>query len=274
MKILVEIICIGNELLIGKTLNTNSQWLAKQITNLGLVIHRITTVSDDINEISASIQEAINRKVSFILTTGGLGPTFDDKTLEGIGKSIKSKTDFNEKALKMVKEKYLTYFKGRGINNIDLSSCRKKMAKLPNGAIPLPNQTGTAPGVYVEYENVKIIALPGVPSEMKNIFNESIAPIMKKIRNKLAFFEKSIHTSNVMESAIAPAIEKIMKNNPSVYIKSHPKGTESVSNIEFHLSTTIHDPNIANQNLKNAIYQLKQKIKEKGGKILLENSKS
>ena len=79
MKILVEIICIGNELLIGKTLNTNSQWLAKQITNLGLVIHRITTVSDNINEISTSIKEAINRKPSFILTTGGLGPTFDDK---------------------------------------------------------------------------------------------------------------------------------------------------------------------------------------------------
>ena len=271
MKVLVEIICIGNELLIGKTLNTNSQWLAKQITNLGLVIQRITTVSDNINEIAISIQEAINRKPSFILTTGGLGPTFDDKTLEGIGKGIKSKLDFNEKALKMVKEKYLAYSVDHGTNNIDLTSYRKKMAKLPKGATPLPNQTGTAPGVYIEYENMKIIALPGVPSEMKNIFNVSIAPIMKKIGNKSAFFEKSLHTSDVMESAIAPAIEKIMKDNPFVYIKSHPKGTESNSNIEFHLSTTIQDPNVANRYLKNAIFQLKKIIKGKGGKILTEN---
>ena len=76
----VEIICVGNELLIGKTLNTNAHWLAKRITSLGLKVRRITVVGDDLEEISSAIKETVNRKPCFIIVTGGLGPTFDDKT--------------------------------------------------------------------------------------------------------------------------------------------------------------------------------------------------
>ncbi|MCW3977495.1 MAG: molybdopterin-binding protein, partial [Candidatus Bathyarchaeota archaeon] len=75
----VEIICIGNELLIGKILNTNAQWLARRVTALGLGVRRITIVSDDISEISSITGEALQRTPDFIITTGGLGPTFDDK---------------------------------------------------------------------------------------------------------------------------------------------------------------------------------------------------
>jgi len=105
----VEIICVGNELLIGKTLNTNAQWLTKRITTLGLTTRRITVVGDNIAEISGVIQEAVQRSPSFILTTGGLGPTFDDKTLEGLAKALGRRIEVHEEALKMVKEKYLSY---------------------------------------------------------------------------------------------------------------------------------------------------------------------
>lgn len=272
MNNFVEIISIGNELLIGKTLNTNAQWLAKQITSLGLFIHRITVVGDDVKEISSTIRESINRNPCFVLTTGGLGPTFDDKTLEGIAKGLDSRTEVNKKALNMVKERYHTYSEENGIEKIDLTSYRMKMAILPKGAKPLPNPVGTAPGVQVKQENVIIIALPGVPSEMKYIFNESVAPIMKKLGYNSAFFERSIHSTDVMESEIAPDIEKVLKNNPSIYIKSHPKGTESVSHIEFHLSTTINNAKTANQNLKKAVHELIELIKEKGGNIYSEKS--
>ena len=105
----MEIICVGNELLIGKTLNTNAQWLSKHATTLGITVKRITVVADDINEIANAIREALKRKPQFVITTGGLGPTFDDKTLEGITKALNRKLEVNEKALKMVKEKYETY---------------------------------------------------------------------------------------------------------------------------------------------------------------------
>jgi molybdenum cofactor synthesis domain-containing protein len=154
----VEIICVGNELLIGKTLNTNSQWLSRRVTNLGLTTRRVTVVGDDIQEISSAIEEAIQRSSSFILTTGGLGPTFDDKTLEGLAEALELKMKINQKALKMVKEKYLSYVQEGRMKALELTSHRVKMAKLPEGAIPLRNPVGTAPAVSIDHENVTLMS--------------------------------------------------------------------------------------------------------------------
>ena len=263
----VEIICVGNELLIGKTLNTNAQWLTKRITNLGLATRRVTVVGDDIDEISAAIQEAIQRSPSFLLTTGGLGPTFDDKTLEGLAKALGRRIEVNEEALKRVKEKYLSYAREGRMEAPELTPARVKMAKLPEGAAPLPNPVGTAPAVLMKQENVTVIALPGVPSEMKSIFDESVASVMKQVARDVTFFETSIEATRVMESEMAPLIDKVMQNNLHVYIKSHPKGTEKVPHIEFHLSTTAKDTSIARQHVSKALIQLTELIQEKGGRI-------
>lgn len=141
---MIEIISIGNELLIGKTLNTNAQWLAKRLTTLGLNVHRITTISDDVEEISAAVKEAILRKPDFLITTGGLGPTFDDKTLKGITKALGTRLEKNKEASKMIEEKYKIYAKEQGLEKIELTPARMKMAKLPKGAKPLLNPVGTA----------------------------------------------------------------------------------------------------------------------------------
>ena len=95
----VEIISVGNELLIGKIVNTNSYWIAKRVTTLGMKVRRITTVGDDVEEISNAIQEALQRRPRFIITTGGLGPTFDDKTLEGIARGLGRGLRVHEQAL-------------------------------------------------------------------------------------------------------------------------------------------------------------------------------
>jgi nicotinamide-nucleotide amidase len=263
----VEIICVGNELLIGKTLNTNAQWLAKRITTLGLTTSRITVVGDNIDEISNAIKEAIQRNPSFLLTTGGLGPTFDDKTLEGIAAALERKTEVNSEALRMVKEKYLSYAAEGRMEAAELTPARVKMTKLPEGARPLSNPVGTAPGVSIELENVSIIALPGVPSELKSIFDESVAPKLKQASDGVTFFEASVNSTNIMESEMAPLIDRVMQNNPFVYIKSHPKGTERVPIIEFHLSTTAKDATSARQRVSKALVQLTELIQGKGGKV-------
>jgi nicotinamide-nucleotide amidase len=270
----VEIICVGNELLIGKTLNTNAQWLTKRVTNLGLTTRRVTVVGDDVNEISSALKEAIQRSPRFILTTGGLGPTFDDKTLEGLAKALGRSTKIDEEALKMVKEKYISYVKEGRMEAAELTSHRVKMAKLPEGAIPLRNPVGTAPAVSIEHKNVTIIALPGVPSEMKSIFGESVASKLKKAAGNGTFFETSIEATKVIESDMAPIIEKVMQNNPHVYIKSHPKGAERVPRIEFHLSTTAKEPSIARKEVGKALLQLRELIQEKGGNIKPIKSKT
>jgi nicotinamide-nucleotide amidase len=261
----VEIICIGNELLIGKTLNTNAQWLAKRVTALGLATQRITVVRDMIDEIASAIQEALQRSPSFLLTTGGLGPTFDDKTLEGLAKALGRKTEVNETALKMVKEKYVSYASEGRMDAAELTPARVKMATIPEKTTPVHNPTGTAPAVKVHYQNVTVFALPGVPSEMKSIFDESVAPLFQQAARGVTFFEASITATNVMESAIAPFIDKVMKNNPHVYIKSHPQGTERVPIIEFHFSTTAENKTEARNRVSNAIVQLTEFVHEKGG---------
>ena len=261
----VEIICIGYELLIGKILNTNAQWLAKRITNLGLTTHRITVVGDNINDISSAIQEAIQRSPEFILTTGGLGPTFDDKTLEGIARALDQKTEVNNEALKMVKEKYLSYAKEGNMDTIELTPHRIKMATIPKSGKVLPNPVGTAPAVSIEHNKLTIIALPGVHPEMKSIFDESVASLIKEAACGVGVVEASIYSTGVMESEMAPVINKVMKDNPHVYIKSHPKGTETVPHIEFHLSTTSKDTENAKKQVYKAVLQLSELIKEKGG---------
>src|SRR5208337_2441707 len=109
MTVELEIICVGNELLIGKVINTNAYWLGKQATNLGVNVKRITVVPDIVDEIANVIREVMERKPQFIITTGGLGPTFDDKTLESIAKALNRKLEVNQKALAMVKEKCEEY---------------------------------------------------------------------------------------------------------------------------------------------------------------------
>ncbi len=270
MSVQMEIICVGNELLIGKTLNTNAQWLARRATSLGITVKRVTVVGDDVDEIASAVREALERNSRFIITTGGLGPTFDDKTLEGIAKAVNRKLELNEKALEMVRKKYEEYAKAGKINAVEMTPHRIKMAKLPEGAEPLLNPVGTAPGVFLRIGDANLFALPGVPSEMEAIFDEHVSRMLRKEVGDVAFFEISIYADNIMESTLAPLIDMTMRDNPRVYIKSHPRGAEKKPHIEIHLSTTAKDSKTAKDYIGKAIIQLSELIKEKGGKVKLK----
>ena len=262
---------MGNELLIGKTLNTNAYWLARRANSLGIMVKRITVVGDNVDEIAKVILEALKRKPRFIITTGGLGPTFDDKTLEGIAKALNLKWEVNKEALKMVKEKYEAYVKAGRMEKVELTPARVKMAKLPEGAEPLPNPVGTAPGVMRKVKGTLLIALPGVPSEMEAIFGESVAPLLKKEAGKVAFFETSIYADDIMESTLAPLIDQTMHDNSYVYIKSHPKSEEKKPRIEIHFSTTAKDSKAAKDRLGKALVQLSELVRKNNGKIKFQN---
>jgi len=266
----MEIICVGNELLIGKTLNTNAQWLSKQATALGITVKRITVVADDVNEIANAVRETLKRKPHFAITTGGLGPTFDDKTLEGIAKALNRKLAVNQKALKMVKEKYEAYAREKGTETAELTPPRIKMATLPEKAEPLPNPVGTAPGVRAALEETILIVLPGVPSEMEAIFHETVEPLLKQTSGKSVFYEKSIYADGVMESSLAPLIDKVMQDNPGVYVKSHPKGRENRPHMEIHVSITAREAEKLEEKLQKVITQLSSEIGKIGGKVVVD----
>ena len=156
----IEIICVGNELLIGKTLNTNAQWLGKEATNLGINVKRITVVQDIVEEIAKTVCEALARKPQFIITTGGLGPTFDDITLEGIAKALNRKLEVNPEALAMVKQKYEENAKKRNVpSGIEMTPPSVKMAKIPQKTKPIRNPIGTAPAMQADVRRRSFVCL-------------------------------------------------------------------------------------------------------------------
>ncbi len=272
MTVDVEIICVGNELLIGKTLNTNGFWLGKQVTNLGAYVKRMTVALDIVDEIAHVVCEAVERKPQFIISTGGLGPTFDDKTLQGLAKALDRKLEINPRVLTVVKEKCEEYARKRQLSTtIELTAPRVKMATLPEKTEPVNNPIGTAPGVRVDLEGTVLFALPGVPSEMEAIFSETIAPILKQAVGNRVFCEKSMFLEGMMESNLAPLIDKVMIANKGVYIKSHPVNVENKPHIEIHLTIAVKAEEKPMQRLEEAMKQLSSLVEKNGGKSRFES---
>src|SRR6266849_9250271 len=166
-----EIISIGNELLIGHTLDTNSHWIAKHVNRLGWTLERVTQLRDSLDSIKSGMRGSLKRNLSVLITIGGLGPTHDDMTLAGISRALNKPLRLNMEALQLVKDHYQ-----RLESKPKLTKYRTKMATLPQGSAPLPNPVGTAPGVKLQESSTTLFSLPGVPSEMKAIFRASVIP--------------------------------------------------------------------------------------------------
>jgi molybdenum cofactor synthesis domain-containing protein len=262
----VELITVGNELLIGKTLNTNAHWIAKRVTALGGSLRRITTVPDDVEEIASSIREALRRKPWLLMMVGGLGPTHDDKTLQGVAEALSRPLKVNSQALEMVREKHRELLEKGLTLQRELTSEREKMARLPQGAEPLSNPVGTAPGVMLREENTLILCLPGVPSEMKAIFDEAVAGLITE-KAQVQFREESLIVKKVLEPELSPIIDEVMRVYPQVYIKSHPYGEEGHYHIELHFSTSAKTGGEALERIRKAEEMVTELVKKSGGEI-------
>ena len=258
----IELIIIGNEILIGKIRDTNSNWLSKRITKQGHEIIRITSIKDDLESISTTLRESIDRNPGIIITTGGLGPTFDDMTLKGVGIALKRELKKDLHAYNSIKKAYDNAVK-RGILKMEgMTPEREKMAYLPTGSIPIPNIRGTAPGIKINENNAIIYCLPGVPMEMKAMFNNVILPHLKEKKGK--FLEKGFIFMGIGESQIAPHVSRLEKKYPQLWIKTHPRIGLS---IEVELSITCFNVENGEELADKAIKELKKIIIDLNGKI-------
>jgi len=216
-----EIISIGNELLIGHTLDTNSHWIAKHLTRLGWILERVTQLRDCLDSIKSGVRGSLKRDPAVLITIGGLGPTHDDMTLAGIARAVGRPLRLNKEALQLVKEHYR-----RLESKPKLTKYRTKMATLPQGSAPLPNPVGTAPGVKMQKSGTTLFSLPGVPSEMKAIFRASIIPYIESFHTARPR-EIEVRITGIIESALAPVLDQARKIYPKLYFKSHPRGRET-----------------------------------------------
>ncbi|MHA1986265.1 MAG: molybdopterin-binding protein [Promethearchaeota archaeon] len=259
----VEFLIIGNEILIGKTLDSNSNWMAKRISRYGHHLKRITTVGDDLNIISNGLKEILKRKPNIIITSGGLGPTFDDMTLEGIAMGLNRKLELNKHALSSIKKVYKHAY-DKGILTLEgMTKEREKMAYLPQGSIPLPNIIGTAPGVKINEGDTQLYILPGVPTELKSMFRNVIMPILKEKQGK--FIEKGFLFSGIGESQIAPYTGELEKKYPQLWIKTHPRIGLSV---EVEISITAFNVENGEELVNKVLNEIEEIILTLKGKII------
>ena len=222
-QVKVEIIAVGNELLLGDVLDTNTNWLCKRITGVGGLVTRAVLVRDEHDAIVAEIRSALDRKPQLILTTGGLGPTSDDITLHAVAEATGCPVSLHPEALALVKERYRELAKNGYVGDSALTEARKKMAYLPRGAQAVANPVGSAPAVILEIAGSTLVSLPGVPEEMKGIYEETLQPTLKKIFGDSYYQEKAIIAECGDESMLAPILAQVVEAHPEVYIKSRAR---------------------------------------------------
>lgn len=176
----MEILIIGNETLAGRIQDTNSYYICNQATALGIEVTRITTISDNLETITSTLRESISRKPDFIITTGGLGSTYDDMTLKSVAKALNQPLEINQELLKDLEKKFdLIYQMGRAKHK-EMTEERKKLAYVPRGSQIFLNPVGLAPATLVQIKEIKIISLPGFPQEVKVLFEKHLTPSLKK----------------------------------------------------------------------------------------------
>ncbi len=168
----VEIITIGDELTSGSSQDTNATFIAHQLHTIGIEVVKITTVGDDTEKIVDALRN-VQQKVSYVIVTGGLGPTVDDITAKAAAEALRRKLVLNKLALKAIEERFMKYGREMSPNNV-------KQAYLPSDSTIVPNPIGTACGFYLARSNTLFFFLPGVPGEMKRMVEESVIPIIKK----------------------------------------------------------------------------------------------
>lgn len=218
----IGILVVGHEILDGLVLDTNSQWIINQLKALNLHVKEKMTVRDEVPEIARALRRLIANGCNLVFTTGGLGPTHDDKTLLGVANAFGLPLELNEEALDMVTRQYSELHERGVIETSEITEPRRKMAILPKGARPLDNRVGGAPGVLLDVEETQVISLPGVPGELMWIFDNQLLSLLKgKVEG--AFAENVIYLPLRDESTLAPIIDEVMQNVPSVYIKSMVK---------------------------------------------------
>jgi len=201
----VTILAIGDEILIGQITDTNSQWIANELTKLGFTISKMLTVGDDKEAINSSIKDNQN---DLLIITGGLGPTSDDITKDTLVNFFSSKLVIHKPTLNHLTNHFVLLGK-------EFDDLSKTQTYLPDNCKVLPNDFGTAPGMWFNYARGVVVSLPGVPFEMQSIWETIVVPELKKKFTLPNICHKTLHTIGISEVDLAERLVDWEKNLPS-----------------------------------------------------------
>ncbi|CEO20733.1 competence/damage-inducible protein A [Paraclostridium sordellii] len=246
-----EIITVGTEILLGDIVNTNSQFLAKELASLGLDVYYQSTVGDNESRLMDTLNESLDRS-DIIITTGGLGPTNDDITKEVAAKCFNQELVFYDDIWKDIKQ----YFEKIGVEPTENN---KKQAYFPKDCIILNNSNGTAPGAILKKENKMIIVLPGPPKEMIPMFNNELKKHLENLTN-YKLISRTLRFFGIGESELEDKLSDIINNQTNPTIAPYAK--------EGEVTLRITAKSYTKDDADNLIDEVENKIKTVVGKYL------
>ena len=253
-EINIEIFAIGNELCYGKIYDTNSFWLAEQITNLGAKVKRITCIPDDLDMICNSLREALSRNPDFIISTGGLGPTHDDLTIEALSQVFLRPITVQKRVVKKMAKR-------RNVPVDQLSPYLLRMLRTLKGAECLANPLGWAAITIVNNGKTTIVSLPGPPTEVKACFTQYLA---KRIRSLTGHQSDSRRIFVPMyESQVSPITDYIMETIPSVYLKPLVSEYQKEKGLPIEIIAFAETREICQKKLDQIVEKLEELIPKK-----------
>ncbi len=247
---IAEIITIGDEILIGQIVDTNSAFIGKELNKIGVDVHQISSIRDDRKHILKALSEA-EKRADIVIVTGGLGPTKDDITKHTFCKYFDDVLIENQEVLAHVEQLFKSYIKS------PISDINRQQALMPSKAEVLHNEFGTAPGMWIQSNNTTFISMPGVPFEMKAIVKNHAIPRIQKRFKRPFILHKTILTYGMGESRIAETIEDWEDNLPN-YIKL--AYLPSLGRVRLRLSARGENKEVLEKGVEKAIDELKPLI--------------
>jgi len=227
-----EIIAVGTELLLGQIVDTNSAHIAQQLTTVGLDLHFKCTVGDNLERIKSTLRTALSRS-DFVITTGGIGPTLDDLTREAVAEVMNRPLVFQPRLFEQVSDFFRRLGRAVSDNN-------RKQAYIPEGAIPIENPVGTAPGFIAEQNGKAIITVPGVPHEMRYFMEHSVLPYLReKLGIREVIVSRVLKLFGIGESMVDERIKDLIEGgtNPTIGLLAHTQ----IGEIHIRLTAKMPD---------------------------------
>ena len=264
----VEIVIIGNEVLLGMVQDTNSNYLCRVLRGMGGRVRHIAVVRDEAEAIAEEIRAALLRRADLLFTCGGLGPTDDDLTLAAIAQALGRRLEMHPEARAFVERRYAELAAQGDVGSAAMTEARLKMARLPEGARIVDNPIGAAPGVSLMAGAARLVALPGVPSELKAIVEGPLQPLLKELFGRGSYRECEVLVECGDESRLAPALRQVVAAHPEVYIKSRAShfGREVIFRIT--LSASAESSEAAHRMIEVARADLSRSFEQAGIRLL------
>ncbi len=219
-----EIVTVGREVLRGRIRDENARHLAAELSLRGGIVHRIATVDDNERSIASAIHEALERGAHLVVTSGGLGPSADDKTMAGVSDALRLPLSLHPGARRLVEEAYRRLADRRVVSGGGLTAAREKLATIPIGAEPIENPEGVAPGVLLRRTGGgAVLCLPGVPDEARVVLERALESLRELFPQGVAS-RREVEAPTPDESVLRTILARLSEEFPGIWIQVRTTG--------------------------------------------------